>query len=126
MKKGDNVATILRDLGATPDEAGDRRRARRARPRQRPEGRPEAAHPVAPAAPAARLQPMRVIVASDSAIEAVVALSDIGKYVAVDVQSMNNAEVADNDDDDDEDDGSGVRLYQSIYETALRNQMPRR
>src|SRR5262249_3540330 len=32
--------------------------------------------------------------------------------------------VADNGDDD-EDDGSGVRLYQSIYETALRNQIPR-
>ena len=28
-------------------------------------------------------------------------------------------------DDDDEDDGKGVRLYQSIYETALRNQVPR-
>ncbi|HEX4554533.1 MAG TPA: M23 family metallopeptidase, partial [Xanthobacteraceae bacterium] len=27
--------------------------------------------------------------------------------------------------DDEEDDGSGVRLYQSIYETALRNQIPR-
>jgi murein DD-endopeptidase MepM/ murein hydrolase activator NlpD len=28
-------------------------------------------------------------------------------------------------DDDEEDDGTGVRLYQSIYETALRNQVPR-
>ena len=27
--------------------------------------------------------------------------------------------------DDDEDDGNGVRLYQSIYETALRNHIPR-
>jgi murein DD-endopeptidase MepM/ murein hydrolase activator NlpD len=65
-----------------------------------------------------------VIVANDSAIEAVSALSDLGKYVAVDVQSMNTvAEAADNSDDDD-DDGSGVRLYQSIYETALRNKVP--
>jgi murein DD-endopeptidase MepM/ murein hydrolase activator NlpD len=54
----------------------------------------------------------------------VAALSDIGKYVAVDVQSMNTAtETADNSDDED-DDGSGVRLYQSIYETALRNKVP--
>jgi murein DD-endopeptidase MepM/ murein hydrolase activator NlpD len=54
----------------------------------------------------------------------VAALSDLGKYVAVDVQSMNTAsETADNSDDDD-DDGSGVRLYQSIYETALRNKVP--
>ena len=55
------------------------------------------------------------------------ALSDIGKYVAVDVQSAEKpTATADNSTDDDEDDdGSGVRLYQSIYETALRNQVPR-
>ena len=29
------------------------------------------------------------------------------------------------DESDDEDDGTGVRLYQSIYETALRHQVPR-
>ena len=39
--------------------------------------------------PGARLQPYRVMVAGESAIEAVAALSDLGKYVAVDVQSMN-------------------------------------
>jgi len=32
-------------------------------------------------------------------------------------------ETADNSDDDD-DDGTGVRLYQSIYETAMRNKVP--
>jgi murein DD-endopeptidase MepM/ murein hydrolase activator NlpD len=77
--------------------------------------------------PAARLQPYRVIVANDTTVEAVAALSDVGKYVAVDVQSMNTvAETATgkDDDDDDDDDGSGVRLYQSIYETALRNKVP--
>jgi murein DD-endopeptidase MepM/ murein hydrolase activator NlpD len=76
--------------------------------------------------PAARLQPYRVIVANDTTVEAVAALSDVGKYVAVDVQSMNTvAETATGkDDDDDDDDGSGVRLYQSIYETALRNKVP--
>jgi murein DD-endopeptidase MepM/ murein hydrolase activator NlpD len=71
------------------------------------------------------LQPYRVIVANDTTIEAVSALSDIGKYVAVDVQSMNTvAEATTDKDDDDDDDGSGVRLYQSIYETALRNKVP--
>jgi murein DD-endopeptidase MepM/ murein hydrolase activator NlpD len=43
--------------------------------------------------------------------------------VPVDVQSADTP-VADNDEDE-EDDGSGVRLYQSVYETALRNQIPR-
>jgi murein DD-endopeptidase MepM/ murein hydrolase activator NlpD len=52
-----------------------------------------------------------------------VALSDMNRYVSVDVQ-MAEAPTAAQDDDDD-DDGSGVRLYQSIYETALRNHVPR-
>jgi murein DD-endopeptidase MepM/ murein hydrolase activator NlpD len=61
----------------------------------------------------------------DSALEAVIALSDLAKYVSVDVSSLNTTtEIADARDEDD-DDGSGVRLYQSIYETAMRNQVPR-
>src|SRR5205823_9616888 len=47
-----------------------------------------------------------------------------GKYVAVDVQSMNTVTETAAADDDDDDDGSGVRLYQSIYETAMRNKVP--
>ena len=74
--------------------------------------------------PGQRLQPYRVIVANDSTIEAVAALSDLGKYVAVDVQSMNTVTEAADASDDDEDDGTGVRLYQSIYETAMRNKVP--
>ena len=45
------------------------------------------------------------------------------KYVGVDVQSAETP-VAEADDEE-EDDGTGVRLYQSIYETALRNHVPR-
>src|SRR4029077_6760728 len=73
----------------------------------------------------ARLQPYRVIVANDPTVEAVDALSDLGQYVPVDVQTMNTVtETAENTADDEDDDGTGVRLYQSIYETALRNKVP--
>jgi murein DD-endopeptidase MepM/ murein hydrolase activator NlpD len=51
-----------------------------------------------------------------------VAWSEMGKYVAVDVRSANSVASSSGDD---EDDGKGVRLYQSIYETALRNHVPR-
>ncbi|WP_334504149.1 M23 family metallopeptidase [Bradyrhizobium sp. AZCC 1678] len=130
VKKGDTIASILRDLGATPDEA--RAVALTLGPRGRDGGLKEGQKVrilMVPSGlgPAARLQPYRVIVANDTTVEAVAALSDVGKYVAVDVQSMNTvAETATgkDDDDDDEDDGSGVRLYQSIYETALRNKVP--
>ena len=70
------------------------------------------------------LQPIRVIVANDAAVEAVVALADTGKYVAVDAKNF--GDVADNSDDNaDQSDKTGVTLYQSVYETALRNQIPR-
>jgi murein DD-endopeptidase MepM/ murein hydrolase activator NlpD len=128
VKKGDTVTSILRDQGATPDEA--KAIAATLGPRGRDGGLKEGQKLrilMAPAAPGpgVRLQPYRVIVANDTSVEAVAALSDVGKYVAVDVQSMNTiAETADNSNDDDDDDGSGVRLYQSIYETALRNKVP--
>jgi murein DD-endopeptidase MepM/ murein hydrolase activator NlpD len=125
VKKGDSVTTILRDQGASAEEA--RAIAATLGARGRDGGLKEGQKLrilMAPAGPGQRLQPYRVIVANDSTIEAVAALSDLGKYVAVDVQSMNTAsETAENSDDDD-DDGSGVRLYQSIYETALRNKVP--
>lgn len=127
VKKGDSITSILRDQGATPDEA--KAIAATLGPRGRDGGLKEGQKVrilMAPSAPGARLQPYRVVVASDSAVEAIAALSDIGRYVAVDVQSMNTVtDTADNSkDDDDEDDGTGVRLYQSIYETALRNKVP--
>ncbi len=125
VKKGDTVTSILRDQGATPEEA--KAIAATLGLRGRDGGLKEGQKLrilMAPAGPGQRLQPYRVIVANNSTIEAVAALSDLGKYVAVDVQSMNTvAEAADNSDEDD-DDGSGVRLYQSIYETALRNKVP--
>jgi murein DD-endopeptidase MepM/ murein hydrolase activator NlpD len=128
VKKGDTVTSILRDQGATPEEA--KAIAATLGARGRDGGLKEGEKLrilMAPAGPdpGQRLQPYRVIVATDSTVEAVAALSDLGKYVAVDVQSMNTVtETADNSDDDDDDDGTGVRLYQSIYETALRNKVP--
>jgi murein DD-endopeptidase MepM/ murein hydrolase activator NlpD len=125
VKKGDTVTSILRDQGATPEEAKSIAATLGARGRDGGLKEGEKLRILmAPAGPGQRLQPYRVIVANDTAVEAVAALSDLGKYVAVDVQSMNTVtETADNSDDED-DDGTGVRLYQSIYETALRNKVP--
>jgi murein DD-endopeptidase MepM/ murein hydrolase activator NlpD len=127
VKKGDTITSILRDQAATPDETKSIATTLGARGRDGGLKEGEKVRILmAPAGPGQRLQPYRVIIANDSAVEAVTALSDLGKYVAVDVQSMNTAtDTADNSsDDDNDDDGSGVRLYQSIYETALRNKVP--
>jgi len=125
VKKNESAATILRDAGAAQDDI----RALTAvlGPRGRDGGLRENQKLRIMFAPdAGRLRVVRVIVVGDSAVEAVVALSDTGKYVAVDVQSLGGGttEVAEADEDD-ENDTSAVRLYQSIYETALRNQVPR-
>jgi murein DD-endopeptidase MepM/ murein hydrolase activator NlpD len=131
VKKGDTVTSVLKDMGATPDEC--KAIAATLGPHGRDGGLKEGEKLrilMAPATntPGARLEPFRVIVANDTTTEAVAALSDMGKYVAVDVSSINTVkDIADNksaDEDDDDDDGSGVRLYQSIYETALRNKVP--
>lgn len=125
VKKGDSIATILRDQGAMPDEirAITATLGARGRDGGLREGQ-KVRILMAPAGPGLRLQPYRVVVASDATVEAVAALSDLGKYVAVDVQSMNTVAEAPDTSDDEEDDGTGVRLYQSIYETAMRNKVP--
>jgi murein DD-endopeptidase MepM/ murein hydrolase activator NlpD len=124
VKRGENIASILKEIGALPDEIAAIAQA--LGPRGRSSGLKEGQKLrilVAASEGSSRLQPIRVMVMGDSAIEAVVALSERGRYVAVDVASMNTA-VSDSADEE-EDDGKGMRLYQSLYETALRNQIPR-
>jgi murein DD-endopeptidase MepM/ murein hydrolase activator NlpD len=123
-RKADNIATILKEIGATPEETAAIAAA--LGPRGRKDGLKEGQklRILAASTPdGSRQRPIRVIVMGDSAIEAVVALSDMGKYVSVDVASMNT--LVSEASDDDEDDGKGMRLYQSIYETALRNNIPK-
>ena len=125
VKKGDSVVSILRDLGATGADLNAISRV--LGPRSFDGGIKEGQKLrvlLAQSADGQRLQLIRVIIAGDSGIDAVIALADTGKYVAVDVKNV-DTEVADNSADDDENDTSGVRLYQSIYETALRNRIPR-
>ncbi len=122
LKKGDSVAAILRELGATADEIKAIATAFGRGKDSSPKDGYKLRVMLAPATGGKRLRPVRVIIATDTSIDAMVAWSDKGKYVAVDVRSANTVAAA---NDDDEDDGKGVRLYHSIYETALRNQVPR-
>jgi murein DD-endopeptidase MepM/ murein hydrolase activator NlpD len=124
LKRGESVGSVLRELGASPEEikAIGAALGTRGKDGGVKEGQ-KLRVLLAPHPSGKRAQPIRVIVATDTAVEAVAALSDIGKYVAVDVRSM-DTEVA-QAREEEVDDGKGVRLYQSIYETALRNQVPR-
>jgi len=127
-KKGETVGSILRELSAAPDEikailgvlgpvgrdGGSLKDGQKLRVLSAPAG-------------IGHMQPLRVIILGDSAIQAAVALSDVGKYVPVDIRNVDPdvptaASQADAPSGDDE--ASGVELYQSLYETALRNNVP--
>ena len=123
-KKGDTVSSLVQELGATPDEGEAIAGLLGAHGRSGGLKEGEKLRVLlSPVDAGRRLKPVRVIVADDHAVEAMVAYSDVGKYVAVDVQNAGNdlpqAKA------EEQDDGTGVRLYQSIYETALRDKVPR-
>ena len=124
LRRGKSVATVLRGLGTDPGRnKGDRR------PSLVPADATTALREnhklrilLAPTDDPKRVQPIRVVVANDTSVEAVVALSDLGRYVSVDVRNMDTEVARARPQEEEEDDGKGVRLYQSLYETALRNQ----
>lgn len=124
VKKSETVGSILRELGATPEDIKGVIAVLGARGREGGLKEGQKLRVLNAAAGLGHMQPLRVIIASDSTIEAAVALSDRGTYVPVDIGNI-KADAADAaQDNSDDDDGSGVRLYQSIYETALRNNIP--
>jgi murein DD-endopeptidase MepM/ murein hydrolase activator NlpD len=123
LKKGDSVSAALREMGASPEDVKAITSAFGGRGKDSsPRDGYKLRVLLAPASDGKRLRPVRVVVATDTSVEAMVAWSDKGKYVSVDVRSANSVSTSSGDD---EDDGKGVRLYQSIYETALRNNVPR-
>ena len=121
VKKGETVASLLRDAGATADEIKGIVNALgpRGRDGSLKEGQ-KLRILLAAAGVGQRLQPIRVVVPiPDGAL-----VYSTEHNVSVDVQHI-GTEVADTEDDDDDTDTGAVRLYQSVYETALRNQVPR-
>ncbi len=125
LRRGESVASVLRDHGAGPDDVKAITAVLGARGRDN--GLREN-HKLrillAPTNDPKRMQPIRVVVANDTSIEAVVALSDLGRYVSVDVRNMDTEVARARPQEEEEDDGKGVRLYQSLYETARRNRVP--
>ena len=123
-KKGETVGSILRELGAAPDEIKGIIAVLGPRAREGGLKEGQKLRVLTAAAGLGHMQPLRVIIAGDTAVEAAVALSDRGTYVAADIRNINTDVAEAGGDNSSDDDGSGVRLYQSLYETGLRNNMP--
>ena len=124
VKKSETVGSILRELGATPDEIKGILAVLGARAREGGVKEGQKLRVLTAAAGLGHMQPLRIIISGDGGVEAAVALSDNGKYVPVDIRNVDTEAADANGEEAGEDDGSGVRLYQSIYETALRNNVP--
>jgi murein DD-endopeptidase MepM/ murein hydrolase activator NlpD len=121
-KKGDSLGSILRDIGTEPKALSAIVSA--FGPRGKDGGLKESQRVRLLVQPAAggQMQPVRVSIFSEQGHEGTVALADNGRYVTVEEpREMGFASIGDDDDDD----GKGMRLYQSIYETALKNEVPK-
>jgi len=123
-KKGETVGSILRELGAAPDEIKGIIAVFGPRAREGGLKEGQKLRVLTAAAGLGHMQPLRVIIAGDNGVEAAAALSDRGTYVPVDIRNVNAGVAEAAEDDSSDDDGSGVRLYQSLYETALRSNVP--
>jgi len=124
VKRGETIGSILRELGAQLDEI--KAIIAVIGPPAREGGIKEGQklRVLMAAAGLGHMQPLRVIIAGDSGILSAVALADSGKYVPVDIRNVDTDVAQTADDTGGDDDTGGVRLYQSLYETALRNNVP--
>ena len=71
-----------------------------------------------------------MVLFGERGVEAIAATNDRGQFVSVTPPADNaRTEAAtgrgDPDEEEDEDGRGGVRLYESLYETALKNELPR-
>ncbi|MCC6949668.1 MAG: M23 family metallopeptidase [Bradyrhizobiaceae bacterium] len=119
-KKGQNLASVLKELGATPQSANALLSAFSSRGAVAENHRIRVLHDTLPDG---QINPLRVSLFSEKGHIATVALADNGRYVAV--EEPREIDVASLKSEDESEEGAGMRLYQSIYETALRHEIPR-
>jgi murein DD-endopeptidase MepM/ murein hydrolase activator NlpD len=136
IRRGESFDNVLRTVGATAEQLRTMVTAFGGRPRVQalPEGQVLQVTTIAGARPGEPRQIVRVSLVSEGRVETMVAVNDRGVFVPVQIvrdeeeprprrparTARSNA-----DDDDNDTEGTGARLYDSLYETALRLEMPR-
>ncbi len=130
IRRGDTLETVLRQNGGSPDDTRAILATLVGRDRQL--GPVEGMQLRLLLAPAARpgepRRLVRAILFGERGVEAISAMNDRGFFVSVTPpQTQNIARPAGKpeSEDDEEDEGSGVTLYNSLYETALKQELPR-
>jgi murein DD-endopeptidase MepM/ murein hydrolase activator NlpD len=132
VKKGETLELALRAYGATPDQIRAITAALSARVKVAAitEGQRVRVLVAPGPRPGDGRQVVRVVLYSERGIEAIAATNDRGLFVSVappnDGATQPTTTTKDGDEgEEEEDDGNGARLYDSLYETALKNELPR-
>jgi murein DD-endopeptidase MepM/ murein hydrolase activator NlpD len=131
LRKGETLETILRSYGATPQQIAAITTALSAR--MQVAAMTEGQRLRILIAPGPRLgdprQIVRVIAFGEKGIEGIAATNDRGIFVSVtppvDPSDSKGNEPPEEDDVAEEEERGGIRLYESLYETALKNDLPR-
>jgi murein DD-endopeptidase MepM/ murein hydrolase activator NlpD len=135
IRRGETFDAAMRSAGATAEQARTMVTALggRVRVAALPEGQVLQLTTLAPARPGEPRQIVRVALVSEGRIDSMVAQNDAGAFVPVALareeeeprarRTVRGRAAA--SEDDAEDEGTGARLYDSLYETALRYEMPR-
>ena len=128
LRHGDSLEGLLHDAGAARDAVRAITDAFGA-PRGEPpvaEGRRLRLMMTPPGDGGGKPRIARLSVYADETLETTIALTDDGHYVRVDAadQTRASARAAQAAASDEEEDAGGMRLYDSIYQTALKQQVP--
>jgi murein DD-endopeptidase MepM/ murein hydrolase activator NlpD len=124
-KKGETLGSMLRDLGIDPASIRPLMTAFGAKARDGAIKEGFRVRVLMAGGEDKKVLPLRVSIFSEAGHEATIALADNGRYVAV--EEPRDIAVAKTavPQLEEEDDSRAMRLYQSIYETALKNDVPR-
>jgi murein DD-endopeptidase MepM/ murein hydrolase activator NlpD len=130
LKRGETLELALKANGASPEETRSILMAISSfvKPPTLPEGQ-RVKLLIAPGPnQSGERQIVRVMLVDETAIKAIAAVDDRGVFVSVAPPESEDKAVTGKpkeETEEDEDDGSGTRLYESLYETAMKNDIPR-
>jgi murein DD-endopeptidase MepM/ murein hydrolase activator NlpD len=135
-KRGENFEQVMRGVGATPDQIRGMIQgfAGKVRVASLPDGQVLQILFAPGARPSDPRQIVRVAFLTNGQPDGIVAINDAGTFVSVALPGQDvvgpqrpqrRQATQDDEDEDSEGGGSGARLYDSIYETGMRHEMPR-
>jgi murein DD-endopeptidase MepM/ murein hydrolase activator NlpD len=128
VKRGETMEQVLRAASATPEQA--RSIVAALKPKNRAgEGQVLQAMVAPGPLPGDGRQVVRVALLNEGRTESIAAVNDRGVFVPVTVQREEEESkkkgASDDDEDGENEPESGPRLYDSLYETGMRHEMPR-